>query len=70
MSNVPIDITRRSRSASLGESVTYRSIFGVLFVFSLARLCLAKVMGKKADALIWQEAKQGAHASAGYAFKY
>ena len=70
MTNVPMDITRRSRSASLGEAVIYRSIFSVLFVFSLARLFLAKIMGRKADGLIWQEAKQGAHASAGYAFKY
>lgn len=70
MSDAPFDRHPVAGGTSIGEAVVYRGLFAVLFIFSAVALMLGRLVGQSSTTSIFTQAKQAAHATAGYAVKY
>lgn len=57
-------------ATSTGQTLAYRALFAVLFIFSAFTAVASRLAGGESSLSIWQAAKQAAHATAGYAVKY
>lgn len=70
MSDASLDRANLSARTSGNQTVLYRFIFSVLFIFSVGTIALSRLTQNGSKYSIWNEAKQAAHATAGYAVKY
>lgn len=70
MSDMPLDRPLASHAPTFGESLIYRALFAVLFVFSAFAAMASRLAGGESTTSVWQAAKQAAHATAGYAVKH
>ncbi|MEM9731919.1 MAG: hypothetical protein AAF903_00375 [Pseudomonadota bacterium] len=68
--NRPVSGLTSGSSSGGGQTVAYRALFSVLFIFSAFAAVANRLAGGKSSLSIWQAAKQAAHATAGYAVKY
>lgn len=70
MSDATYTRAHAAHTAGAGETLIYRALFAVLFVFSAFAAVISRLTGGETSTSVWQSAKQAAHATAGYAVKY
>lgn len=61
---------KRARGPMPSEQILYRGIVAVAFVGAATSLIFSYLAGRNVKESLWTEARQAAHAVAGYAFKY
>ena len=62
-------MTHRS-THSTGFGLGYRAVFAILFTAALPALTLARLIGRGGEGGLIEQARQAAHATAGYAVRY
>jgi len=70
MSDASLDRSNLAAKSSGDQRILHHTIFGVLFLFSLMSVAFSRLTDDGASQSVWSEAKQAAHAAAGYAVKY
>lgn len=70
MSDVQVQRHVQSHRTTFVETVEFKLLVALLFVFAAVTLAVGRLMGRKADQPFWKEVRSAAHAIAGYAFKY
>lgn len=61
---------KKARGLMPAEQLLYRGIVAVAFVGAAVSLIFSYLRGRNVNERLWTEARQAAHAVAGYAFKY
>ncbi len=70
MSDVTYERPSNANRTTTVETVEFRFLVAVLFVFSALILLGSRMLGRKHQMPFWKEVKSTACATAGYAFKY
>jgi len=70
MSLVDYDKSHSNHHPSASEIIIRNGLLALLFAVALIALSIGKLSGKSFSESIWKEARQTAHAVAGYAFKH
>lgn len=69
MSDTQLDRPIIGHGPSLAESLGYRALFSIIFIVSVALIGLSRIFGSNDTASVWTQARQAAHATAGYTFQ-
>ncbi|MEN0042005.1 MAG: hypothetical protein AAF764_11840 [Pseudomonadota bacterium] len=69
MSDTQLDRPIIGHGPSLAETLGYRALFSFIFIVSVGLIGLARVFGADSSTSLWTQARQAAHATAGYTFQ-
>ena len=70
MSDVLLERQSNVSRATITETLGFRLLVAILFVFSALVLIGGRMAGRKQQMPFWKEVKSAAYATAGYAYKY
>lgn len=70
MSDISMGHSHGQARDSRGKTALYYSVFSIHFIFSVVTGAALRLTQDEPKQSVWEEAKQAAHATAGYAVKY
>ena len=69
MSDTPLERPIVDHGLSFAEALGYRALFAIIFIVSVAAIGISRIFGASHEGSTWQQARQAAHATAGYTFQ-